>query len=100
MVYLACGAVDANLSTWGLCFQETIFFNSAIIFGIFIFAFFAIMIWRLRLPGVLALPVGLMVAMALYVSNTGSSTFLSILLIAIVAAFSWVAYAIYKWLRK
>lgn len=99
MVYIACQFVDGNISTWGQCFQETLFFGDSLIFGIFILLILALVIWRTRLPGAVALPVGMLAAMGLY-AGTNQAEYLFLVLLGAFASFGWMGYALYNRLKR
>jgi len=90
MPEIYCSGIDTNISTWGQCIVETAFFGDPLIFGISLYALFGLMMYNFNLPGVLALPVGLLLSVAMYLMSP-SPVYFVILALAVVANFAFVA---------
>jgi hypothetical protein len=46
----ACVQLDGNMATWGNCIMESWFYNSPLLMAVIIYALFAIIMFRARLP--------------------------------------------------
>lgn len=95
-----CADLNADMNTWGPCIQETMFLGDAMIMGAIIFAIFVVLIWKLRLPGETALPLGILISLGLYLSNPVGPFFI-LLVAALMAMFGWIALVIvFKFTRS
>ena len=96
MVEIYCQGLDANVSTWGQCLLETAFFGEPIIMGIVTYAMFALAIWQFNLPGILALPLGVLISISMYLMNPAPIYF-TLLVVALMVNFAYVAMVVMNW---
>lgn len=94
-----CAFVDGNVSTWLPCFQETAFFGEALLMVFAGYLILALLLFKSRLPGYLALPMGVLYTMALYSMNPLPEVFV-ILVISLMLSFAWIALVILSRLKK
>jgi len=88
MVETFCLDVNQHLTTWGGCLRDTIFFGSYELMALIAFVLFALVIYKTRLPGFLALPMGTMLTYGLYVVEP-TPVYLVIFLAALIVSFGW-----------
>ena len=95
MTYLECSNLDGNLYNWGACMQDTFFFGDSLVFSMVIFFLFALLIYKMRLPGEYALPVftGIAIASAF---TTGATTFAILSVVGLMFSFIYVVLAIFR----
>jgi hypothetical protein len=91
----ACTAVSENMSTWGACLQEGIFFNDAVLMAFTLYLLIGIIVWRLRLPGEMILVFGLLCSYGMYLMNPVPAVFIVFVLAAVLALASF-AYILVK----
>lgn len=89
----ACNLVDANISTWMPCLQETAFFGSPLLMALAGYLIIALIMFKYNLPGQFALPMGLLFTFGLYAANPLPQTLL-LVLVGLIVAFAWVALAL------
>ena len=95
MTYLECANLDGNLYNWGPCMQDAFFFGDPMVFSIVIFFIFALLIYKLRLPGEYALPVFTGVAIA-SAFTTGATTFMILSIVGLMFSFIYAALVILR----
>lgn len=87
---MICEYVDGNISTWGNCLIDGYFFSNPLIYIFVAFVFFIIVSYRLKIPGAMSIPLGIILVFAMGLGFGGLTT--SILLLSMLLAAGYVAY--------
>jgi len=88
-----CELVDANVSSWMPCLQETAFFGEPLLMAFAGFLIMGLIFYKFNIPGELALPLGITYTFALYIMAP-SAPLLALLVIGAIGGFAWLALAI------
>ena len=88
-----CLTTDANISTWGKCITDTIFWGQPLLFGLTVFVFLALLAWKTRLPNTVSLMFAVIASYSLYLMQP-ETTYFIMFLVSVLAILAWTGYAI------
>lgn len=85
MTYESCLAVDANVGTWGKCLMDVAFFGDPALMAIALLAAYGFIMWRLNIPGELALPFGMLLLWGMQIITPEPAIFVLALAATVIA---------------
>lgn len=92
----SCTLVDANISTWGACLTDAAFLGNVVLAEMFFYLIAAMVVYKMRLPGTMILPMGTLFTVALFAMSQDSPITWAIMVVSLMLSAFLVVYVIYK----